>query len=169
MPLSPLTRLQADREHSSSGWSQNTRDGIQPERLAIDMNFFTCIQIYKAAMLHDRNRFIQSSVKEAPGLKACLIGEHVQQAGKQEPWFSHRSLPKSNQQWNIYPSNKNRDRSMINLEVRSILHQNAGWNLTTAASNVLLYHCQVAIVSIVTHLHCGRQDCAVNLHKRANV
>lgn len=160
---------QADREHSSSGWSQNTRDGVQPEHLAIDMKFFTCIQIYKEATLHDGNRLILSSVKNTPGLKTRLVGEHVSEVGKPELWFSRRSLPKSMQQWNIYPSNKNRERSMINLEARSTLHQNAGWNLATAASNVLLYHCQVTIVSIVTHLHCGRRDCAVNLHKRANV
>lgn len=48
-------------------------------------------------MLHDENRLILSSVKKAPGLKACLVGKHVQEAGKQH-WFSHRSLPKSTQQ-----------------------------------------------------------------------
>lgn len=34
-----------------------------------------------------------SSVKKALGLKAVLVGKHVQEAGKQEPWFSHWSLP----------------------------------------------------------------------------
>lgn len=39
-----------------------------------------------------------SSVKKALGLKACLVGNRVQEAREQEPSFSHRSLPKSTQQ-----------------------------------------------------------------------
>jgi len=85
---------------------------MQPKHLAINVNFFACIQIYKEAILHDGNRLVLSSVKKAPGLKACLVGKHVQEAGKQGLWFSHRSLPKPTQQWNIYPSSKNRERSM---------------------------------------------------------
>lgn len=39
-----------------------------------------------------------SRVKKALGLKACLVGNCVEEAGEQEPWFSHRSLPKSTQE-----------------------------------------------------------------------